>query len=494
MRAAVVPRAATVCMWALVAAGTPARASAQSPGNAAYTLQVRRSAGGGSSAFASAFVVADRRAGHEGGLLLVTALHAIHHASSIQVLLESCPPSSQPLVEPFSADNPVDVVVWRRLDVAALVIPEAQAARILVDRAHLKTLTPATPPHRGDRVWVMGTGGSTACPPAQEWVMTDGADRLTAEWLFYNLIKADPSIYWLDVMGSLGNDVRLIEYSPATQRGTSGAAVTLPSSSRVLAVHLGGDSSRSGWGVLVDADTLDATMCGPAHPEGCVSLDARHPTLEIDDFRDPDFEQFDPRKVASEDVSRHGLALSGSVESSTPIDPFGAWSVSPVIGVSREVWSLPFAPMAAALALRVAAGPTFGQYRSPVRMRDGSEESALGGHAKLPFVGAIGAVGLDAHIARLSPVQVFAGLGLRVAYVHQGDVADRPDSVAWGPEIRAGVRWRLLPRVWGTVHLSVTYESIPVAATPQGCVGPSLRRDPVWDAWGGGGVGVEFEP
>jgi hypothetical protein len=281
--------------------------------------------------------------------------------------------------------------------------------------------------------------------------------------------------------------------------------VTPEDTSSVFAIHLGGDE-HTGWGVRVDGlDERDAVCDVPGStstkpgapaqlPVECVPLDRDHQTVEVPDFLPPDLRQMDSTRLAALDLHRHGMSLSLEVDTATPVDPFGAWSVTPQIGVSREVWSPSFGLMTTALAVRIAAGPTFGQLRSPVVVPGRFEEDPLSGTAKLPFGGAASTASLEIHLARLSPLGMFAGAGIHGAWLHTGDVPDRPDSISWGPNIRVGIRWPLIQGISGTAHLSLTYQQIPVAATPNGCHGPSVPRDSVWDLWGGAGLGIEVDP
>jgi hypothetical protein len=435
-------------------------------------------------------------------------LHAIHHASSIQLnVVDGCD-TPRPVLPPFDPTNSIDILVWPGLDVAALVIPNDVAPRVVDGVSRLKEFATGVGPERLTPIWVDAKAGAITCPPMETTAVTGLADNPTAASLFRSLTDAHPDLEWINVMGSLANDARLVEYSPPGEAGASGASVTFRGSTQVFAVHLG-SGPQTGWGVLVyGLDERKAASCDPADPGAsttasavtgpssvtCTRLDRDHPTVEVPGFLPPNFDQVDSQRLAAIDLSRHGLAYFADVDIVTPVDPFGAWSLSPLFGVSRELWSPPFALMTAALALRVAAGPTFGQLRSPVVVPGHFEEDPLKGTARLPFAGALGAFGLEAHLARLSPVSFVVGGGVRAGWVHQRDVPQRPDSLTWGPDVRVGARWRVGPKVAGTVHLLLTYEQIPVAATPNGCTGPSVPRDSVWDVWGGGGLGIEFEP
>jgi hypothetical protein len=429
-------------------------------------------------------LVQDFRPGHEGGFLLLTALHVVAGCVSIEPKTVTCKSDETAILSsPWSKTHPVEGLAWKDFDLAALVIPAEERARFtspplrLVARADLKV------PERDNDMKIVAKADLNVCPliPARR------RDLVTVKDLFVS--HGQPDRY--EMLGSLTNETVILSYESTATRGTSGAPV-VSQPGQILAVHVGGGDKLQ-WGVPIATDDL---LKGKVDS---IALNAGHPHIDVADYGPPKMlVETDARTAAEIDVRLHSDDLLAMLETSTPVDPFGAVAISPQIGWSHQWFSLPFALLDTAIGSRVLVGGQFGQYRSPVYsgepMAPTHIEAPRDGTARLPFYGGIVEVDAELHMARLAPLQYVASLGMRAGVSHQKEVNEGANSFVWGPVVSGRAKWRLLPRASAAFQIHLAVQHIPVAATPIDCIGPSVARDSVWDVWGGVGVGMELEP
>lgn len=155
-------------------------------------------------------------------------------------------------------------------------------------------------------------------------------------------------------------------------------------------------------------------------------------------------------------------------------------------------WSHRFARLGPLLlGSRVLGGAAFGRYRSPMTdlQREGREEAAGDGTARLPFHGAFGK--LDAELASSAPVlNVVGALGLRAGWSHQQDVQSGADRLVWGPAASVRGEYTFVPGYRLLLELELWAQRTPVFACPIGCKEPAVPRPAMWQAWLGFALGV----
>ena len=167
----------------------------------------------------------------------------------------------------------------------------------------------------------------------------------------------------------------------------------------------------------VDGDMLRERV--ERRPRVHTRLDPQHPTVEIPPA-DPTETSIaaDARALAKLRIGRPNDAVQLALETGTPIDPFGAYAISPQLGWSH-LWVHTGAMLAgSAFGTRISIGGTFGKYRS-VMSGPGYEEKPRKGTARLPFGGAFAQVDAELHLARLSPIHYVVSAGLRGGPVHR---------------------------------------------------------------------------
>lgn len=483
-------RAGLALLVTLLAAAWPNRAAAASTHGVRLQCDGRERQGSG-------VVVRDFRPGHGSGLLLMTALHVVEGCASLEPVVVTCaaaageaPGQRQLGIVPtaWSAQHPIEVLTWADFDLAAIVIPDTERALFqksvpihrLADRADRGY------PPRDARIDLVAAAGFNSCPP----VPATRRDVTTA----YKLFESSGQPDWRGMLGTLAGGTVLMSYQSTAERGMSGGPVVWMASGagRVLAIHLGGREELIQWGVLVGTRELSGPS--PSHGKS-VRLDPEHPRLTAPGFGPPTkLIDGNAQELAQLDLSLNGDKVQGVFETITPVDPFGAVSVSPQIAWSHEWFSPGFDLLHSAFATRVLVGAMIGRYRAPVRGDNGQLEEPLKGTARLPFYGFVAEIDAELHLARLAFINYAVSAGIRVGVSKQRYVEGGGTSFVWGPVLGGRAGLALSDRLGGFAQLTLSVQKIPVAACPIDCEGPATLEDPVWDVWGGGSVGVEFWP
>jgi hypothetical protein len=433
-------------------------------------------------------LVRDFRPEHPDGLLLLTALHVLQGCKEVDAVAVGCKARATPLLPtPWSAEHPVELLLWSEYDLIAVVVPPDEQAAMrdqlrvfaISDRAES-----SRPPYHSDMTLV-AKSRFNPCPriPAMR------RDIVSVRDLYRSLDESD----YYRLFGSLSADAMVMSYQSTAVEGTSGGPVLWfdDKHQALIAVHLGGQAAILQWGVLLAKhELLDVLQTRGA--EALSRLDPQHPTVDAHGFSPP--RQLTSADMNAElDLGLHRDSFFAMLESSTPVDPFGAVSNSLQLGWTHQWASLPFAPFDTSFGSRLSVAGMTGLYRSPVFFGEHMEDP-LKGSAKLPFMGGFLEADAEVHFARLAPVHYVAGLGLRAGLSYLPDVVDTPSHVVWGPVLYGRAGWRWNDRLSGIAQLHLTVERIPVGRTPLDCLGPSQAAPSIWDIWGGIGVGLELAP
>lgn len=438
----------------------------------------------------AAVLVVDPRPDHSHGMWVLTALHVLHDCGSIDVARTSCAGKDTPvLTAPWSSERPVEVVLFRGLDVAAIVVPpDAQAEFAAAKVLPFKLPTQAAPlPRRRGDMELLAKAGANVCPliPLQR------RDAVTALAVFGALGKSG----YERLLGSLSGTTELVSYQSTAVKGTSGGPVRVEQRPHeVIAVHLGGQDAAVQWGVRVDSALLLRHLDQDG-PDAYARLDTDHPQLSIDDYAEPmHLTRPEPENVAKLDLALHNDSFGASLESSTPIDPFGAYAITPVLSWSHLWFSPGFASLDSAIGTRVSVGGNFGKYRGKMSGPD-FEEQPRKGTARVPFAGAFLQLDAELHLARSSPVHYVVSAGLRGGPVHQRNVeGGGATRFVFGPAISGHLSWGWLDGISVITRLRISVDRIPVTVCEPSCEGGPAADGQIWDAWAGVSMGVELEP
>jgi hypothetical protein len=351
--------------------------------------------------------------------------------------------------------------------------------RLVVDPSSSK-------PPPNSSLWLLGQGGVNVCPRVPATLR----DVVSVEKIFKSIDDPD----YTKVFGSLKSDTVLISYTSTASEGMSGAPVVRTSRTRaaLVAIHLGGMRYVVQWGVPVGTVMLRNALAHDGE-RALVRLDAAHPTIVAESFAAPTkLFQFGEELRSRIDIgmtARNGLLAL--IETSTPLDPFGAVSNSLELGWTHRWLTMPFSWLGTSFGSRLLLGGVNGLYRSPVFDAHHQEEP-LKGTAKLPFYGGFVESDAEFSLALGRPISYVVGVGVRLGISHLPDVGNGGTHVVGGPAVYGRAKWRWSDNFSGMIQLHVTLEEIPADKCPVYCKIPAIAAPTVLDVWGGLGLGVEF--